>query len=127
MTLFAIGALLVAGYLYGRNYGLLIPGCILLGVGSGRVLDARFSGIDNPYFGLGLGFLAIYFVALAYERRSHWWPLIPGTVLLLVGLSLEDELVRYIFSQGWPLILVLVGLVILIGGLAGSRRTKPDG
>jgi hypothetical protein len=122
MTLFAIGALFVAGYLYGRNFGLLIPGCILLGLGSARVLDTRWPALDQPQFGLGLGFLAIYAIALLYERRSHWWPLIPGVILILVGLSAREELLRYFFTRGWPLILVAIGVVILIGGLARSGR-----
>ena len=122
MTFFVIGALFVAGYFYSRNTGLLIPGCILLGLGSGAILDARFAAIHSTQFGLGLGFLAIYVIALAYERRSHWWPLIPGSILVLVGLSIREEVFRYIFSQGWPLILVVIGVVILVGGLAKPGR-----
>ena len=125
MTLFAIGALFVTGYVYSRNFGLLIPGCILLGLGSARILETTLPKIEQPHFGLGLGFLAIYFIALLFERKAHWWPLIPGTILILVGLSIREEVFRYVFSQGWPLILVVIGAVILIGGLARSGRATP--
>jgi hypothetical protein len=100
--LFLIGGVFVAGYLYSRAYGLLIPGCILLGLGLGPLVgggpvDVEFgpgiqvtiSSFGEDTFvllGLGVGFVAIYVIPLVYQGRSHWWPLIPGLILILLGL-----------------------------------------
>src|SRR3970040_2162542 len=78
-----IGGLFVAGYFYRRAYGLLIPGCILLGIGLGNLGEGsilQFGDFDS--IALGLGFLAIFVIDTLYRGRSHWWPLIPGGVLV---------------------------------------------
>ena len=73
--------------------------------------------------GLGSGFIAIFVIALIYQRQSHWWPLIPGTVLLLVGSPRAEWVFDFVFSN-WPLILVFVGLMILMGALTKGRSSK---
>jgi len=35
--------------------------------------------------GLGAGFIGIWLLALLLKLSSHWWPLVPGFVLLAVG------------------------------------------
>ena len=85
---FAIGSIFLASYLYSKNYGLLIPGCLLLGLGSGTLLD-RTNRVDEPWqVGLGAGFVAIFVIAMLYEKRAHWWPLIPGGILLVSAFAL---------------------------------------
>jgi hypothetical protein len=119
LLFFVIGSLFLGAYLYSKNYGLLIPGCLLLGLGAGTFLGdtKRF---DGWHAGLGAGFIAIFLIALAYEKRSHWWPLIPGGVLLITAFSIGDELMDFLFSGGWPLVLVAVGLIIVLGSF--TRR-----
>ncbi|MFQ5945386.1 MAG: hypothetical protein ACE5NC_03970 [Anaerolineae bacterium] len=126
LVLFLIGGLFTTGYLYTRAYGLLIPGGILMGLGLGEVGQSTGIGIgDFDAIGLGLGFLSIFVIAFAYQRRSHWWPLIPGAVLLIGGLAEASPALDRLVSVGWPLILVFVGLVLLAGayGLTGRRPT----
>ena len=129
VVLFLIGAAFVAGYLYSRAYGLLIPGCILLGLGLGFVGETTISSLDEEVFillGLGVGFVAIYVIPLVYVGKSHWWPLIPGVILIVVGIaSMSDDLER-LLEVGWPLILVLLGLVILAGAFGLTGRKAPD-
>jgi hypothetical protein len=130
--LFLVGGVFVAFYLYRRNYGLLIPGCILLGLGLGAIGQVALAAgdygswtLDNlSSLGLGAGFLAIYLIDRIYRGATHWWPLIPGGVLVIAGLAQSNGDLRRVLSLGWPLILVLVGLVLLAGtlGLTGKRR-----
>ena len=115
---FVVGSLLLGAYLYSKSYGLLIPGSLLLGLGAGTVMDEA-NIIDEPWkVGLGFGFVGIWAIAMLYERKSDWWPLIPGSILLISAFSLGEQLMQFIFSGGWPLILVVVGVIILIGAFS---------
>lgn len=125
VILFFIGAVFVAAYFYRRAYGLLIPGCILLGLGLGSVGEqSAFALGDFGLIGLGIGFVAIYVIDLIYRGGTHWWPLIPGLSLIVVGFAQSNANLMRLLAVGWPLILVLVGLLILAGafGLTGRKR-----
>ena len=113
-----IGGAFFAAYLYRKDFGLLIPGGILLGLGAGTFAgQTRYAAGSNPtLWGLGLGFITIYVVSLIYERKNVWWPLIPGGILVLLGLPRIRGVVQYLFHN-WPLILVLVGIFFIAGGL----------
>lgn len=92
--------------------GFLIPGAILTGIGVGEIIDnyAFFRmGGDITALTLGLGFASIWF----FERK-HWWALIPGTILVLSGLSR-----MYLIGNLWPLVLIAIGVYLLYGQ---SRR-----
>jgi hypothetical protein len=124
---FLVGGMFVAGYLYSRAYGLLIPGCILLGLGLGSVGGSTISSVSEDMFvllGLGVGFVAIWVIPLVYQGKSIWWPLIPGGILIIVGFAEGSETVEKLFEVGWPLIIVFIGLLILAGafGLTGRKR-----
>ena len=92
----------------GYRAGFLIPGAILLGIGTGEVLQkfnvfgvwqsGNISGLA-----LGLGFCLIW----ALERR-HWWALIPGGILVISSLS--DALA---IGRLWPVGLILIGVYLL--------------
>jgi hypothetical protein len=121
IILTALGAAFVAGYVYNKTYGLLIPGCILLGLGLGELLDRSWIGFhEMTQFGLGVGFIAIFVIDRIYRGKTSWWPLIPG--VFLVGEVLADEFYgfRNMVDKGWPLILVVIGLAIMAG--VGTRR-----
>ena len=124
VVLAVIGIAFLVAYFVRRSYGLLIPGCILVGIALGSIGEETVFGLgDFSLFGLGIGFIAIYVIDLVYRRSTHWWPLIPGGILVVVGLGRITNL-RYIFERGWPLILVLVGLLLLAGafGLFGRKK-----
>ena len=101
-------------------------------MGTGFTLRHDSDIFDNTMLlGMGFGFLAIFLIPLVYERRTHWWPLIPGSVLILISIRQADDIVHYLFTKGWPLILVIIGVMILLGAFGRSRRgqtvKKQDG
>jgi hypothetical protein len=127
LILFAIGGALLAGYFTRRNYGLLIPGCILLGIALGSVgQETVFTVGDFGAIGLGMGFLAIYLIDLAYSGETHWWPLVPGGVMVVTGIAQGSKTFERLLTVGWPLILVLVGLIILAGATGLTGQGEPD-
>jgi len=120
---FIFGSLFLAAYLYKRTSGLLVPAGVLMGLGLGSIPNGPlgFFGGDPEKLGLGLGFISIYVIMLLYEGKSHWWPLIPGVALILIGLPNGDRVFRLLFGN-WPLILVMIGVLILV---ATFRRGAP--
>jgi len=125
LVLLLAGALFVGGYLFTRAYLLLVVGCVLFGLGFGS-FGERYFYVWGEFsrIGLGVGFVLIYLIALAYQRRSHWWPLIPGGILILLGLQSWGKVWRFLLSDGWPLILVIIGVLVLLGTLGRGRKTK---
>jgi hypothetical protein len=123
LVLFTVGGVFLAWYLYRRRYGLLIPACILLGLAVGRLLDRADLNIrDGQALGLGLGFVAIFILDMIVRDRSPWWPLIPGGILLVKGVGLHIGPADWFLSQGWPLVLVVIGVLILTGVVARPPR-----
>jgi hypothetical protein len=123
VVLFLIGGVFVFFYFARRIYGLLIPGCILLGLGLGRVGEVGgFGRYDLEPVGLGVGFLSIYLIDSIYRGRTHWWPLIPGLILTLGGIARLSGDAQRLVAVGWPILLILAGLVLLAGGLGIGRR-----
>ncbi len=125
VILFLIGGVFVAVYLFNRAYGFLIPGGILLGLGLGQVGEQTggflaFAGFGSV--GLGIGFVSIYVIDLVYRGATSWWPLIPGGILIVSGLGTTNDAVRRLFSVGWPLILVFIGLIVLAGAFGIGGR-----
>ncbi|MEX1295938.1 MAG: hypothetical protein AB1Z67_07190 [Candidatus Limnocylindrales bacterium] len=137
VTLF-IGLIFLAAFLYKREYGFLIPGCIVSGVGIGIVLA---STLDDPWSGASVlfsisgGFIAIWIVSMVMRSMDEdwprgdakdagqalWWPLIPGGILALIGLVvLAEDGVGSDILRWWPVLLIGAGLIILIS--SRSRR-----
>ena len=116
--LFVIGSGFIAAYFMWKLYGLLVAGCITFGVGLGitgeRLIDT--SG-DVTVIGIGIGFLMIYVIDRLTTSTAHWWPLIPGGVLVIIGLA---TLAGSVGAYLWPALLILAGAGLLVG--AGRRR-----
>jgi hypothetical protein len=129
IVLILIGGAFLVAYFLRRHYGLLIPGCILVGLGLGSIGENAITGVgDFTQIGLGIGFIAIYVIDRVYRNpQTHWWPLIPGGILIVTGIATLSPNLTQLWEKGWPLILILVGL-ILIGaafGLFGPRQKSP--
>ncbi|MDE3088906.1 MAG: hypothetical protein KGJ80_05935 [Chloroflexota bacterium] len=111
-----LGLVFLLPYVFTRSYGLLIPGCILVGLGVGLAFERVAARPDvSVSIGLGLAFCAIYLVQWIATGASHWWPLVPGGILILVGLAEIVPQGQAVLEKGWPLILVLIGMLLLAG------------
>jgi hypothetical protein len=123
----AVGLALLVAHLVTRMYGLLVPGGILTGLGAGLVASqqlatATTSGSGLMVLGLGLGFLSIWVIGgLLRVDRHHWWPLIPGGILALIGGSVLADVQGIQVTEAWPVILVAVGLLVLWRTRAAAR------
>lgn len=105
--------------------GLLIPGGILSGIGVGILLiTGPWSTLaEETQGGIFLlcfagGWVLITVTSALFTARPAWWALIPGGMLALVGgaVLIGGPALRALelLGQGWPLILILVGLYLVI-------------
>jgi len=120
----SIGIVFLLAYAFTRRYGFLVPGMILSAGSVGVWLQD--SGYDEAggliAIAFALGFLGVYLIDAFVRDGSRWWPLIPGTILALIG---ADALVRNtvatdVVARLSPLVLVVAGVIILV---AAWRRT----
>jgi hypothetical protein len=121
----AVGLCLLAAYAYRQRHGLLVAGSVLTGLGAGLVLEDRFGGGGAAVLaGLGAGFVSFFAIDCLHGlHRAHWWPLLPGAVLLLAAADVATgSLVTLGWLAGWwPVALVALGVLILVGGAGRSR------
>jgi hypothetical protein len=118
-TLFILGVALLAGYVFTNHYGLLISGTILTGLGAGLMARAwAGSGAGAVSLGLGLGLLAIPLIeeARGGRRAGGWWPVIPGSILTMIGVLLTVNLIGLfeLVNRWWPTVLVAIGVWMLL-------------
>ena len=114
-----IGLGLLAVFAYPREYGYLVPGGIMTGLGAGILASNALVTTGEEQggvivLGLGLGFLAIWVISgLLHLKEHHAWPLVPGGILATVGAALmiggqAIDLLRY-----WPAILIVIGFAAI--------------
>jgi len=110
-----LGGLFIAAYFYKDSYGLLIPGCLITGIGLSS-LNYGFFKHSSQFntLGLGIGFFCIYIIDRINKGKTFWWPLIPGVILTIVGLSISPFNLWKFFHIGWPVILIVLGLWIIL-------------
>jgi hypothetical protein len=93
--LVAIGLALLIWGMAQKLIGLLIPACLLLGIGPGIYFSWSQSTVYNGltetgamlvWFALGWGLITI--VMRVVSDKFIWWPLIPGGLLAVVGWGL---------------------------------------
>jgi len=118
VVLLLAGGSFIATYFYSDIYGLLIPGGILSGLGLGILGEWSELSVKDPNaIGLGIGFVSIYVIERLYRRRAHWWPLIPGVILIISGLGARFGDVGHILWRSSPAVLVLLGIVLVYRAL----------
>ncbi|HNX49765.1 MAG TPA: DUF5668 domain-containing protein [Thermoanaerobaculaceae bacterium] len=107
-----------------RSQGTLVTGMILLGLGAGMALG-RAATLGIPVSNwmllcLAGAFFAIFVFGALLGTSRHWWPLIPGVVLLVVGgaqyasrLNFFPPALESAARTWWPAALVLAGAILL--------------
>ncbi len=90
----------------------LIPAYVLLAVGGMVLLIERGILIDFLIPAYIMFAIAIPFFVVYGRNSQHWWALIPGGIMTVMGLSflLAEEMVGYVV----PAMLILVGIWILV-------------
>lgn len=123
----AVGLGLVAIFIVTGAYAALVPGAIMAGLGAGIVLSEEVVAQDGGGLivgGLGLGFIAIWVLSgLFHSEEHHFWPLIPGGILLAVGVMLTFGGMAVDLLEFWPLVLVAIGAIVLGRALFWDRES----
>lgn len=125
VVLLGLGIAFLAAWVMTKTYGLLVPGAILTGLGVGIALGEAGIAPESwsTLAGLGVGFLAIYFLDLLWSRSfkpsKGWWPLIPGGVILVVAVGSQVPGVFQALQYAWPIALIAVGAWIIWRGTKG--------
>jgi hypothetical protein len=115
----AIGVTFLAAFVVTREYGFLVPGGIVTGVGTGVVIAAEMPGAEGGalfMLAIGSGFLAIWIIGLIFHvPENHPWPLVPGLILGGIGAaSLAGTRYAEIGRLGWPIALIALGAALLL-------------
>lgn len=125
LVLPALGLIFLAWGLVTRNFGLMVPGCILGGLGLGLftmigpLSDTLAWAQPSVFlFCFAAGFALISLFSLFMDDHFHWWPLIPAAIIALVGVALITggfglDLLK-LMSLAWPLLLIGLGIWVLL-------------
>jgi hypothetical protein len=122
---FVLGLALLAWWGFRGTFGVLLLAGVLTGLGVGLAVHEVVDVVRPVALGLGAGFVAIFVLDRLRQGNPRWWLLVPGVALLIVGLLGQSSWWDALGGSGWPLLLVLVGLVIV--GAALGRRHPADG
>lgn len=120
LVLPVLGGIFLAWAYVQHRWPLLIPGCILMGLGLGTfVQETWLKSLTGEargaivVLGLALGFLAIIPLVQLMDQRLQWWAAIPGGILLAVALGMLAGPNGLPFLQMlntlWPFALIIVG------------------
>jgi hypothetical protein len=126
----ALGGIFLVSGLASRNVGLLVPGGVLTGLGTGIYLVENSVQYDLGFYVGGTGEAGILLLSLAggfalvallsvfVTERFQIWPLIPATVIASIGglLLAGDQGIQILSTVGryWPLVLIGFGLLLLV-------------
>ncbi len=122
-------AFLIAGLANGQR-GFFVPAGILTCLGTGIILvDGPLAAASEDLragvvlMALGSGFIVAMLLSLLSKERPFYWALIPGGILAALGAGfvLFTQFPQFMANWGTMFvggILVLVGIIVLIRGLA---------
>lgn len=119
-----LGALFLIVGIAQREAGWIIPGGIISGIGWGVIAIegpvSLFSGLeDGGVFMLSFaaGWVLITLLTAVFTDETHWWALIPGGIMALIGATvlwggLFTNILE-LLGKLWPLALIIVGIGVL--------------
>lgn len=127
IVLGSISFVLLACFAATRAKGFLIAGAIIGGLAIGVGFEEAGYTMNGGVVVLGLagGFLAIYVVDLLLSRNASWWPVIPGSILAIVGgtQAIAGTEAANALERWWPVSLIIVGVVVLVAGRRQMRAS----
>lgn len=119
-----LGIALLAYGLYTREYGFVVPGSIVTGLGLGILLSVRVLTLEGPatagviLLGLAAGFLAISIFSPYVGQPFFSWPIVPAGIIGLIGMMLLVGGVMLdvlaFLTNTWPVFLVAAGLIVIL-------------
>jgi hypothetical protein len=122
----AAGAIFTYLYFKDRSkWWVIIPGFTFLGLGAlillGWILPRIGDALGTMLF---LGAIGASFFVIYADHREHWWPIIPGGVMITVAIStfLEDVF-RPMFDTG-SLVMLGLGVTFLLVYLLSPSTKK---
>jgi biotin transporter BioY len=120
-----LAAVFLVALILTRGYGFLIAALTFAGLSAAKyaVMQGEDSG-GAVLLGPGIGFLAAYAIAAVVFAPTHWWPLVPGTILTLLGglLVFGGEPGAQLAGQIWPIVFVGIGVLVWAVFAAMRRR-----
>jgi hypothetical protein len=123
MFLPGLGIALLAYGLYTREYGFVVPGSIVTGLGLGILLAVNVLTLEGTgtagviLLGLASGFLAISVFSPYVGQPFFSWPIIPAGIIGLIGMMLLVggvmlDVLAFVGNIR-PLFLVAAGLIVI--------------
>jgi hypothetical protein len=119
LVVLIIGLGFLAAFAARRQYGFLVPGGIMTGLGAGIVASESLTFTDEQtggvvVLGLGLGFVAIWAIgAIVRVVGHHPWPLVPGGILTVISATLLIGGQAVDLLDYWGVVIIALGLVVL--------------
>ncbi|MBP8949601.1 MAG: hypothetical protein KBG73_12235 [Candidatus Promineofilum sp.] len=142
LVLLGLGLSFIFAGLLTREAGWFIPGGILTGIGVGialvdgplaRLIPAGLlPGDEGGLFMLAFagGWFLISVLTALFSDGTHWWPLIPGGIMLLIGLAAGFGsifgTVLSLVGNLWPIALIAAGLYVLYQARRGEKQPTDD-
>lgn len=138
LVLLGLGAAFHIAGLLTREVGWFIPGGILTGLGVGLALvdgpfarlipDGLLPGDEGGLFMLAFagGWFLIVLTTALFTDDTQWWPLIPGGIMLLIGLAAGFgsvfTTVLSLLGRAWPIALIAIGIYVLYQSRRGEKE-----
>lgn len=121
-----VAGLLFLGVFFGdrQQWWALIPGMVLLAIGSLILLTSFVPGFNEGLGGLIiLGGIGLSFIFVYLANRANWWALIPGGILVTLGVVAGlDQVVSDTGSGG--IFFLGLGLTFLLVAVAPTPSGK---
>jgi hypothetical protein len=121
------GVLMLGAGVFRRSSGWMIPGGILTGVGLG-VLLIEDTALDEDavlLLTIAFGFALITVLSRLFAERALYWPLIPGSLMALVGVGFllggVWMQVLEVIGSLWPVGLIAVGVAIVAAAVLRKK------
>jgi hypothetical protein len=136
LVLSGLGLVFLAAGIATREAGWIIPGGILSGIGAGVALvdsplAGRLPGDEGGLFMLAFagGWFLITLLTGLFTDETHWWALIPGGIMALIGLAAGFGSVfawaLEALGRLWPVALIVIGLFVLYRAFRPAEK-GPD-